>query len=244
MPEDQLFPDEPAPEREPEQGYYITIPAALAEDRRILDKAKMLYGVIASYTRISGKCAASSRTLAEKLQTTPRTIRFCLAQLETAGYIRRTVNREAAQIKQPQREIRLSWDWTRGVEENFLPVGRKKPTGAEENFRQGVKKNSNIPPLVPQGERATCFSFSEFWEMYGKKIGRAACERKYAKIGEADREQIKKTLPRFIESTPLIQFRPHPQTYLNGRRWEDELPARRSAEPMTEEQINAEIMKR
>ena len=238
MPEDQLFPDEPAQEREPWQGFTAGMPVELLNDLHIASGAKLLYIVIVSYTRSSGECFASTRTLARKLQTSPRTICLWLAQLEKEGYILREVNREAAKIRQPQRTIRVCWNAKHAPYENFCRPGMQKISGKKKN------NMSDIPPIVPQGERVTCFSFSEFWEMYGKKIGRAACERKYAKIGEADREQIKKTLPRYIESTPNIQYRLNPQTYLNGRRWEDELPARRSAEPMTEEQINAEIMKR
>ncbi|MGE4300863.1 MAG: hypothetical protein AB7F40_04580 [Victivallaceae bacterium] len=71
----------------------------------------------------------------------------------------------------------------------------------------------------------SAFSFEEFWELYGKKVDRAKCEKLYAKVSEADRGMIKVTLPAYVASTPDVQFRKHPQTWLNGKCWNDEISA-------------------
>lgn len=69
----------------------------------------------------------------------------------------------------------------------------------------------------------TCLTFDEFWNMYGKKIERVKCEKIYAKIKEDDREKIKNHVPVYVASTPEVQYRKNPQTYLNGHCWEDEI---------------------
>lgn len=48
---------------------------------------------------------------------------------------------------------------------------------------------------------------------------------KYARISEEERAAIREKLPGYIAATPDVQFRKNPQTWLNGRCWEDELPA-------------------
>ena len=69
----------------------------------------------------------------------------------------------------------------------------------------------------------TIFSFDEFWETYNKKTGRANCERIYARLKDKDYAKIKETLPIYLASVKDKQFLKNPQTYLNGKCWEDEI---------------------
>ena len=71
----------------------------------------------------------------------------------------------------------------------------------------------------------TIFSFDEFWETYNKKTGRVDCERIYAKLKDKDYAKIKETLPIYLESVKEKdkKYQKNPQTYLNGRYWEDEI---------------------
>jgi hypothetical protein len=71
----------------------------------------------------------------------------------------------------------------------------------------------------------TCFSFNEFWQMYGRKVEKRKCEMRYAKISEADRKKIKEFLPAYIAATPDLKFRKYPATWLNNRGWEDDISA-------------------
>ena len=80
----------------------------------------------------------------------------------------------------------------------------------------------------------TIFSFDEFWETYNKKTGRANCERIYARLKDKDYAKIKETLPIYLDSVKDKQFLKNPQTYLNGRIWEDEIyqpPTQKKQEP-------------
>ena len=66
--------------------------------------------------------------------------------------------------------------------------------------------------------------FSVFWNLYGKKKGsKDACEKKWNKLKDAERVKIIDTLPNFKSSVKDIQFLPFPETYLNQKRWNDEL---------------------
>ena len=69
----------------------------------------------------------------------------------------------------------------------------------------------------------TIFSFDEFWETYNKKTGRVNCERIYARLKDKDYAKIKETLPIYLASVKDKQFLKNPQTYLNGKCWEDEI---------------------
>jgi len=71
--------------------------------------------------------------------------------------------------------------------------------------------------------------FEVFWFNYPKKVGKAAALKAWKKIKKPAEvlEMIKSTLPQQMESKQWLkengQFIPHPATYLNQGRWEDEV---------------------
>ncbi len=85
----------------------------------------------------------------------------------------------------------------------------------------------------------TIFSFDEFWETYNKKTGRVNCERIYARLKDKDYAKIKETLPIYLESVKDKQYLKNPQTYLNGKCWEDEI----FQEAKTTKQTTSEVGK-
>ena len=76
------------------------------------------------------------------------------------------------------------------------------------------------------GKAAVAAEFAEFWKAYPKKVAKGAAERAWPKAREhavailADLASRRWDDPKFI---------PHPATYLNARRWEDERPATATA---------------
>lgn len=68
--------------------------------------------------------------------------------------------------------------------------------------------------------------FSAFWDLYNKKVGaKDKCESKWNKLTDAEREKIMQTLPAFLGSIKDKQFQPYAETYLNQKRWNDDLSA-------------------
>ncbi|HPB85752.1 MAG TPA: hypothetical protein PLR63_08195, partial [Paludibacteraceae bacterium] len=66
-------------------------------------------------------------------------------------------------------------------------------------------------------------TFTQFWNMYDKKVGRETCEKKWARLTEAERQKIFATLPGYIISQPDKKYRKNPETYLNQKSWNDEI---------------------
>ena len=110
--------------------------------------------------------------------------------------------------------------------------------GWEDYFKtQLVDNHAMIPPMIQEEEKEkeeeketinktnNIFSFDEFWETYNKKTGRANCERIYARLKDKDYAKIKETLPIYLErlNGKDKKFQMNPQTYLNGKYWEDEI---------------------
>lgn len=94
-----------------------------------------------------------------------------------------------------------------------------------EIYNQLVKDNK-----VAKGEQLTAlgaiqnYSFDQFWDDYQKKVGdKKRLLPKWLKLTDKDREAIKSDVPKRIAAQPDKQFRSNPETYLNGRLWENEV---------------------
>lgn len=74
---------------------------------------------------------------------------------------------------------------------------------------------------------ATGQGFIRFWYRYPKKIARLEALRAWNRLSEADQAACLERLPAFVawwelSATPR-RYIPHASTFLNGRRWEDEI---------------------
>jgi uncharacterized protein YdaU (DUF1376 family) len=65
--------------------------------------------------------------------------------------------------------------------------------------------------------------FIEFWNLYNKKVNKESAFKAFKKVKQKDYEHIRKNIPLFIKQFTDKQFQPHFSTYLNGKRWEDEI---------------------
>ena len=78
---------------------------------------------------------------------------------------------------------------------------------------------------LPKSESS---DFSAFWETYPKKVGKAHAQKAFAKLKVDDRlldlmlAAIKAQAKTEAWTKNAGMFIPHPATWLNGRRWEDE----------------------
>ena len=69
--------------------------------------------------------------------------------------------------------------------------------------------------------------FEEFWQQYPRKVAKRAAQKAWLKMSYQERQdaiQAVKNHKRYwtIKST-ASEFMPHPATWLNQARWEDEL---------------------
>lgn len=77
--------------------------------------------------------------------------------------------------------------------------------------------------------------FDRFWKQYPKKVAKAAAEKAWRKLKATN--DLEATILRAIDAHKATEkwqenggaFIPHPASWLNQRRWEDELPASQSA---------------
>lgn len=70
-------------------------------------------------------------------------------------------------------------------------------------------------------------SFDAWWSLYPKKVARAEAKKAWSRMSDADRAAAMEALPAHVRYWDAVgterHYMPHPATWLNGRRWEDEL---------------------
>lgn len=109
--------------------------------------------------------------------------------------------------------------------ESKLPSPRedsRKPAKPTRRIKEGTKEGTK--ESEPAG-------FADFWSAYPRKTAKPEAQKAFAKLNP-DSELLSKLLGAIALQKLSGQwqseggsFIPHPATWLNGRRWEDELPA-------------------
>ena len=70
--------------------------------------------------------------------------------------------------------------------------------------------------------------FNRFWQAYPRKVGKRNAQKAFERL-QVDKPLLDKMLRQIAHAKQSrqwqdVQYIPHPATWLNGRRWEDELP--------------------
>lgn len=87
-----------------------------------------------------------------------------------------------------------------------------------------IQRTKNKEQRTKGGDISSILPFSDFWDLYDKKVGsKNKLEKKWEKISEADRAKIREYIPRYKKSQPDKKFRKNPETFLNNESWNDEI---------------------
>jgi len=70
-------------------------------------------------------------------------------------------------------------------------------------------------------------TFNEFWSLYPRKISKRVAEKSWSKMTPQEQSDALEALPNHLEYWKIknteTEYIPHPATWLNQGRWEDEL---------------------
>ena len=71
-------------------------------------------------------------------------------------------------------------------------------------------------------------TFSLFWDLYPKKANKKNSKAKFSKLSKKDQLSAIEFLKKKPFAGTDTQYVPHPTTFINGARWEDEITANNS----------------
>lgn len=111
--------------------------------------------------------------------------------------------------------------------------------GADETKGKERKVNTPIPPKGGRGSDCPKYRpdwFERFWAIYPRHTAKLAAIKAWDKL-KPDLELCKKMAAALREQAKSEQWQdpqhiPHPSTWLNGKRWQDETPRETTKEPV------------
>lgn len=161
-------------------------------------------------------------TISFDLRTTPEIIKsiindFDLFEIDKDSFgslsVQRRLNERNEKSKKARESILSRWN-NKKEDTNVLQTNNDCNTIKE---RKGKENKDNK------------IDFDIFWNLYNKKEGsKNDCEKKWNKLKIEEQEKIIKTLPSFISKISEKKFQPFPATYLNQKRWNDEIEVGKS----------------
>ena len=166
-------------------------------------------------------------------------IRNGLKELEQNGYlVRNRVRDESGKL--------TSAEWTVSDQpmlgkpmlenpmlENPMLENRTQYNTKEYNTKEFITKEfitKDIHPISPKGKTDCSDLFNQFWDAYPKHIAKQSAVKAFEKLKPDEKllEAMLKAIEMQKESKQWEKdggaFIPYPATWLNQRRWEDELP--------------------
>ena len=195
-----------------QKNFYAVITSALLCRNDINDKEKLLIALINNLSNEKGYCWANNHYLADCLACDERTIQRCIANLEKKKIINRVMNLDHNGNLEFRALIVID-----GMTSSSPTYDNSDITPYDKSVIHNNKLNKN------KHKENSIYSFDDFWNLYNKKVDTKKCKDKFEKLSDKELKQIKSSLPDYIASTPDVQFRKNPLTYLNGKCWMDEI---------------------
>jgi len=81
--------------------------------------------------------------------------------------------------------------------------------------------NDNVNEKENEKDNENEQRFDQFWTTYPRKTDKARAKRSFLRLTKTEQELAVSNIQRLYSETPA-QYIPHPSTYLNGKRWEDQ----------------------
>lgn len=196
-------------------NYYAVIPAEVRYDKNLKDKAKLLYGEISALCNKNGICWASNSYFANLYGVSNTTISTLIKNLVDRGYIETEIIYREGTKEILNRYLKIFKD----------PYLKKFKYPMQKNLKDNNTSINNTsinnnPYNPPKG-------FETFWKVYPRHDNKQKTIKWFEKNKPS--EDLLKIMLDKIEILKKTkqwqnkQFIPMPTTWLNGKRWEDEV---------------------
>lgn len=97
------------------------------------------------------------------------------------------------------------------------------PTVVEVEIIKEIEVLLPKPEKVKKVVEPSKYLFEEFWVLYGKYGNKKTSQERFLKISEEHKAFMLVHIPKYVESTPVIKYRKHFETYLNKQAYLDEI---------------------
>jgi hypothetical protein len=202
-------------------SYYAILTADVRYDKTLKPLARLLFAEITALCNKEGYCWASNQYFAELYEVDKTTVSGWIGQLKTRGYITVQLEYKEGSKQILNRYIKINGE---GIDEmintplqnDVYPIDQKTKVNTTVNTKTNITPNS-------------IGDFDSFWRFYPRKAGKEAARKAWAKLRPDEhimqlildnvRERVEKGEWRKDNQSYIL----HASTYLNQKRWEDEV---------------------
>ena len=218
--------------RNASKGKYTVLNNGIFRDENL--SAKSL-GILAKMLSLPDNWEFSETGLCSIFKKDGRSsIRSGLKELEENGYlVRSRVRDESGKLTSAEWTVSDKPMLENPMLENPMLENRTQYNTKEYNTKEFITKEfitKDIPPISPKGKTDCSDLFNQFWTAYPKHIAKQSAVKAFEKLKPDEKllEAMLKAIELQKESKQWEKdggaFIPYPATWLNQRRWEDELP--------------------
>ena len=225
---------------------FMIVPRDLWRDKTLSLSAKAVYVDLLSYSNKIGECFPSRKRIAADLGISRSTIERALKELAISGWIKITSGKRKGTVNHYLLRSEGYVKMMQGVPQNEVgvppsEVGGTSPEGHEGIPKEGIPNNKGHDLFCPSlknpynGEG----TFKRFWDIYTRKVKKKDAKKVFLKLQPDDTlfermiSAIQKQMRWRENEKRANRFAPdwpHPTSWLNGERWEDEIPEEELAE--------------
>lgn len=193
---------------------YGLVRQTVMRDSTLSIPAKALFAYLASFAGASSKAWPSVSLIMKELNMSKDTFYKYIKELRDRGYIE-------------VEKKRKNGKWLSNIYTLVEPPCPKIPDTVKPDT---VNQDTNInSPIKSNKDNIYAQSFDRFYQAYPRKQGKQAAQKAWLKLKPDDTlvETIMDALADHKQQPDWLkdggQFIPYPATWLNGRRWEDDL---------------------
>ncbi len=208
------------------------IPNALMRYKGISATAKLCWARLAQYAGANGECFPAQKNLAEEIGISEVQVKRVLKELIDDGFILKHC--PTGQDRLNHKTNRYYFLWHKCFDANPTEgITSDTSAGIINDTSEGIVDDTSIvrESLVRESKKDIYIhqitNFEKFYSMYPRKVGKQAALRAWLKI-KPDPSLVEKILQSLnlhckSEQWQNRQYIPHPATWLNQHRWEDEV---------------------
>lgn len=197
---------------------------------------KLVLIKLADNANDQGECWPSYQHIADQCEIGRSTVKVHIRELEKAGFLRREYRRKGELNQSNLFHLSLDGgaapDLGGGVADN-PPGAAANPGGGAGAAPRTSHSSEPVTEPKPMCVSRSMEGFDQFWKLYPRKANKAQAGKAWKKLAVTP-DLLNLMLTALAKQATSIdwlksggQYIPHPSTWLNSRRWEDEVPCNR-----------------
>lgn len=202
-------------------SWYAVIPSDILCRKDLSANEKLLVGLIQSLSHQKGHCFASNLYMGDCLGVSSSSVRQYLKILEDKNIISRDLKKkESGEVE--IREIKL----VTPLPNSHYPSAENSLGGiANPHYPSSENSLHNNKEIIKENKKEEIVNnrFDEFWELYGKKVGKEKAKSNWLKLKEKEKDECLLAIPKYTLARPDPIYRKDPERFLKNRVWEDEI---------------------